>query len=62
MKKIAAILLAVLLLCSAALADPVTFGSVSAESNAEYIDMGDQVVKDYSSFIAFLQEFPNLKK
>ena len=62
MKKAVAFLLLFLLLCFSALADEVAFGSVSFDRDAEYIDLGDQVVKDYTAFIAFLKEFPNLKK
>lgn len=39
-----------------------TFGTVSAPLDAEYIDMGEQKVEDWNGFIAFLQQFPNLKK
>ena len=62
MKKIFALLLGLLLLCGAALAEEVSFGAVSFDRDAETIDMGDQAVNDFSGFIAFLQEFPNLKK
>ena len=65
MKKAAWLcLLLALLLAGSALAGPVTFGSVSAEKNADVIDMGDQVVaaKQLEDFIAFLQAFPNLRK
>ena len=62
MKKIFALLLGLLLLCGAALAEEVSFGAVSFDRDAEAIDMGDQAVEDFEGFIAFLQEFPNLKK
>ena len=66
MKKTAAwlCLLLCLLMAGSALAGTVTFGSISAEQNADYIDMGDQVVATnrLADFIAFLQEFPNLRK
>ena len=62
MKKIFALLLGLLLLCGAALAEEVSFGAVSFDRDAEAIDMGDQAVEDFKGFIAFLQEFPTLKK
>lgn len=62
MKKIFALLLGLLLLCGAALAEEVSFGAVSFDRDAEAIDMGDQAVEDFKGFIAFLREFPNLKK
>ena len=62
MKKIFALLLGLLLLFGAALAEEVSFGAVSFDRDAEAIDMGDQAVEDFKGFIAFLQEFPNLKK
>ena len=62
MKKLFACLLCFFCLFSAASADQVSFGSVSFDQSAEYIDMGSQEVRDYSRFIAFLKEFPNLKK
>ena len=61
MRKAAAVLLVLLLLSGAALADEVSFGSVSFDRDAEHIDMGDQAVQDFSAFIAFLKEFPGLK-
>ena len=61
-RKIAVLLLALLLLCGTAFADEVTFGSVTADRETEYLDMGSEVVTDWKAFIAFLVEFPNLKK
>ncbi len=44
-------------------ADTVTFqGKFTAPLDAEYIDLGKVRVEDYDAFIAFLQQFPNLKK
>ena len=62
MRKIAVFLLVFLLLCASALAEEVSFGGVSFDRDAETIDLGSQVVTDYTAFIAFLKEFPNLKK
>ncbi len=62
MRRIAACLLCLFLLCGAAAADTVSFGSVSFDTDAAYIDMGDEVVTDYNKFIAFLRQFPNLEK
>lgn len=61
MRKFAAFLLCFLFLSSAAWAEPVSFGAVSFDSEAESIDLGDQVVTDYNRFIDFLRQFPNLK-
>ena len=65
MRKII-VLLVCLLLCVAAaaedLSDPVSFGSVSFSRDTAYIDMGEQTVASLEDFIAFLKEFPNLKK
>ena len=62
MKKLAAFLMAFLLLCGAALAETVTFSGLSYDTEAEYIDLGDQAVRDWNEFSAFLKKFPNLKK
>ena len=64
MKRFFALLLSLLLLCAAAAAESVTFGSVTAERNADYLDMGSQKVgaKEWPQFIAFLGEFPNLRR
>ena len=64
LKRITACLLCLLLLflCAAAAADTVSYGAVSFDTEAGQIDMGEQVVTDYNQFIAFLRQFPNLKK
>ena len=62
MRRIAACLLCIFLLCVSASAETVSFGAVSFDTDTEYIDMGDEVVTDYNRFIAFLRQFPNLKK
>ena len=62
MKKLLALLTAFLLLCGTAGADSVSFGAVSFDRDAEYIDLGEQQVQSISDFIAFLRKFPNLKK
>ena len=62
MKRLLAVLLCLFLLPGCALADPVSFGGVSFDSEADYIDLGDQVVTKWDDYIAFLRKFPNLKK
>ena len=64
MKRLIAGLLCFFLLLSSALADPVSFGDASFDSEAEYIDLGEQQVgdKEWTKFISFLKQFPNLKK
>ena len=61
-KKGLACLLCLLLLFGCAAADPVVFGSLTFDSDAEYIDLGDETVKDWDALIEFLGQFPNLKK
>ena len=43
-------------------AETVTFGALCVPKDAEYIDLGEQVVEDWNAYIAFLSELPNLKK
>ena len=66
MRKIIALLLAGLLVWGAAGAEEtgeaVSFGGVSFSRDTEYIDMGEETVASMDDFIAFLKEFPNLKK
>ena len=62
MRKFLSLVLVFLLLCGSSFADPVTYGSVSADPGAEYIDLGDQTVKDYNKLVSFLRQFPDLKK
>ena len=54
------ILLSVLFL-SAASAE-VTYQGMTFDENAEEIDLGNTVVRDFSALEAFLSQFPNLKK
>ena len=64
MKRFSALLLGLLLLCAAASGDSAAFGGVSFDRNAEWIDLGEAAVdtRELDAFIAFLKEFPNLKK
>ena len=64
MRKWIACLFCFFLLAGAALADPVSFGNASFDSEAEYIDLGEQQVgeRQWSQFVDFLKQFPNLKK
>ncbi len=65
-KSIMALLVVLLFLCFAAGAEEapetVSFGSLSFDRDTTKIDMGDEVITDFQGFIAFLQEFPHLKK
>ena len=62
MKRLIALLAAFLLLCGTAWADSVSFGGVSFDRDAEYIDLGEHQVQNWADFSAFLRKFPNLKK
>ncbi len=64
MRKLLACLLCFFCLFSAASAGQVSFGDVSFDSAAETVDLGDRAVgsKEWPEFIAFLKEFPNLKR
>lgn len=61
-----AVLLLVLALCAGAAGaeapSPVAFGSLSFPRDAESIDLGEETVEDWQAFLAFLAEFPNLKR
>lgn len=64
MKKMMALLCALLCFASATLAqdaEEIVFGGLSVSRDAEYIDLGEQVVEDWDAYIAFLSELPNLK-
>ena len=62
MRKTAALLLCLLFCLSFSLSagETVTYGSASFDSEAEYIDLGDQKVTNLNKFITFLKNFPNL--
>jgi len=62
MKKWAVLLVAFLLLCGTACAEVASYGGVFFNTETEYIDMGDQVIRNKAEFSAFLKKFPNLKK
>ena len=62
MKRYFVLLFCLISLSTASLAEPVCFNGISFDSEAEYIDMGSQAVKDYESFIVFLRQFSSLKK
>ena len=61
-KKVFACLFCLLFLFSSALAEPLTFGSLTFDSDAVSIDLGEQQVKDWDGFIAFLGQFTRLEK
>ena len=62
-KRRLCILLCVLMLpvCAAVRAEPVCFGGVTADTEAEYIDMGDEQIADWEAFYAFLRRLPHLR-
>ncbi len=64
MRFFISLLMALILIAGSSLAkaDPVSYGTVTADSSASYIDMGDMVVEDWDSFYDFLAQFPHLKK
>ena len=65
MKRIAlvmALMVCMLLACSAA-AEEITFqGKFTCDINEEYIDLGKVRVQDMDAFVKFLRRMPNLKK
>ena len=54
--------LCALFLCQAAAADTLGYGSVTADSQAAYVDFGYQRVESLPQLEAFLDQMPNLKK
>lgn len=61
MRKLFAALLC-LLLCVSVFSGASAFSFASADRDAEYINLGSATVQDWDAFIAFLRQFPNLKK
>ena len=61
-KRFLALLLCLLFLAASASAETLSFGAVSADKRADYIDMAEEKVADWPAFISFLQEFPNLTR
>lgn len=55
-------LFALLIFSSSAKAETVTFGSVHASTTATYLNMGNEDIRSWNSFYAFLDQFPNLEK
>ena len=58
-------LLAVLLpLCAlgAGAAETVSFQGITAETDAEYLDLGDEVIADFAAFERFLDRLPALRR
>lgn len=49
-------------LATAEEAETVTFGNLSFSKDATYIDLGDQVVDNWNTFYAFLNQLPKLEK
>lgn len=56
------LLAALVIVSGAALGERASFGSVSADTTATYLDMGDMVISDWNGFYAFLEKFPSLEK
>ena len=48
--------------CLASASADVEFGGASYPDDAEYIDLGTTIVRDYDAFAAFLQQLPALKQ
>ena len=62
MKKGIWLFLLLLLFCSAAGRAEVTYEGLSFSEDAEYIDLGDHIVRDFDAFTAFLDRMPGLKQ
>jgi len=62
MKQIAALVLCLCALFSAAAAESVSFGNMTVDSNAKYIDFGETQVTDMEGLVAFLDQLPQLEK
>lgn len=65
MRRLISVLLLLMLLLPAAgaeNAENVTYGSLSVPKDAAYINMGTHVVEDWTGFVNFLGQFPNLKE
>ena len=54
--------LLLMVLCSVALSEIVTFGRVQASTDAEYLDLGREYITNWNTFYRFLDQFTNLKK
>ena len=55
-------LVLLLLLCPVLAGADVSYEGKSWPENAEYIDLGDVIVKDFDAFTAVLDRMPNLKQ
>ncbi len=64
MKKLLLVCMVALLLCAAlpALAETATFGDVTVDTTAEYVDLGENKVSDYNALYAFLDQLPQLRQ
>ena len=66
MKKLTALLIlaAVTMCLCPAFAEDVTFGAITVDKDAEYVDLGKYVIgmNEFDSFYAFLDRLPRLKK
>lgn len=62
MKKLAALLLVLLMLMACAEAETVTFSGVAIDTHAELIDFGKAKVTDVDGLCALIEKMPNLKE
>ena len=64
MKWIGCLALMLLLAFAAGLAqaETVSFGGVTVDTDAAYVDMGDMVITDWNGFYAFLDSLTKVKK
>ena len=54
--------LLLLLICPVLSGAEVVYGGTAWPEDAEYIDLGNNVVGDFDAFMAFLDQMPNLKQ
>ena len=58
----AVLVLLLCLACACAGADSVSFGAVTADTGDRYVDLQDQVIRNWDAFYEFLDSFPELEK
>lgn len=61
MSKIAAVLLALMIIAAGSLAETVSFGGITADTQVTYVDFGTEKVKDIEALCAFLDQLPNVE-
>lgn len=66
MKKLLMLLCALLIVPAAVAcaeeAETVTFGMVTVQADAAYVDMGEQVVEDWEAYYGFLSQLPQVEQ